>query len=97
LRKRAFAGQALPQRVGVLFATLSQSENVCVKNEALKVAVHEFLDHQYLLPLVKTPCLLDQCEDVEFGVLPPRIYHNPQRFLDKAHGVPGKMREANLL
>jgi len=88
-------GQALPQRAGVSSAIPSQNENVCAKNEALKVAVRGFLGHQYLLPFVKTPCFSDQCEGVEFGVLLLRTYHSPQRFLDKEHGVLGKTREVN--
>jgi len=88
-------GQALPQRADVLFAIPSQSENVCVKDEALKVVVRGFLGHRYLLPFVKTPCFWDQCEGVEFGVLLLRTYHSPQRFLDKGHGVLGKTREVS--
>ncbi|RZK38115.1 MAG: hypothetical protein EOO61_08245 [Hymenobacter sp.] len=95
--KWAFVGQVLPQRAGVLFAAPSQSENVCVKDEALKVVAHEFLSHQYLRPFVKTPCLSDQCGDVEFDALPPKTYRNPRHFLDKVHGALGKMHEASLL
>jgi hypothetical protein len=89
--------QVLPQRAGVSFAALSQSENVCAKDEALKVAAHEFLGHQYLRPFVKTPCLSDQCGDVEFDALPPKTYHNLRHFLDKVHGAQGRTHEASPL
>jgi hypothetical protein len=97
VQKWAFVGRVLPQRAGVSFAAPSQSENVCAKDEALKVAAHEFLGHQYLRPFVKTPCLSDQYGDVEFDALPLKTYRNLRHFLDKVHGALGKMHEASLL